>query len=365
MIKTVLILLIILIVSLVLTPLVMKLSVRLGIIDKPDPRKVHKNLIPRMGGLAIIISFFVGVYLFEIWDYNSNENINLWFVLAGILMIIILGIIDDKFMLGFKIKFLVQIFASLVVVLGGIEVNSLNIPLFNIETIELGMFSIPFTMLWIIGITNAINLIDGLDGLSSGVSVISLSSISFISYITGNEIISIVCLILIVSILGFMKYNFYPAKIFMGDTGSLFLGFMIGLLTVVSYKDVAVFSVLVPLFILAVPIGDTLLAIIRRLINKRPIGEADKSHLHHCLMKIGLSHRRTVLLIYLISIIFNIGAILLSENVVWLTLLVIIFSLALLEILIESTDIISKNYRPFRTVYNKFLNRKNRIIRKG
>lgn len=353
-------LLIILIVSLVLTPLIMKLSIKLGIVDKPDKRKVHKKLIPRMGGLAIIVSFFVGIIIFKLWDYNYVYSLNLWLVLIGVLLIVILGMLDDKYMLSAKIKFSVQIIATLIVVIGGVEVNVLTLPLFNIGEIDLGIFSIPFTVLWILGITNAMNLIDGLDGLSSGISIISLSSILFISFMTGNQFIYLTSLVLIVSTLGFMKYNFYPAKVFMGDTGSLFLGFMIGMITVISYKDVAVFSVLVPLFVLAVPIGDTILAILRRLINKKPIGEADKNHLHHCLMKIGLSHRSTVLLIYLISITFNVGAVLLSENVVWLTLIVLFVSLVLLEILIESTDIISSDYRPFRNIYYKIGKKKRR-----
>lgn len=187
---------------------------------------------------------------------------------------------------------------------GGLEVEFINLPFFT-DTLQFGIFSIPITILWIVAIINAINLIDGLDGLAGGVSTIALVTIATMALIKGDLFVAMVALTVIGSTLGFLKYNFHPAKIFMGDTGALFLGYIIAVLSLLGFKNVTMISLIVPIIILGVPISDTFFAIIRRIVNKQPISVADKSHLHHCLLDLGFTHKQTVLLIYaLVSLLW-------------------------------------------------------------
>src|SRR5699024_8737043 len=168
------------------------------------------------------------------------------------------------------------------------------------------------TLLWIVGITNAINLIDGLDGLAAGISAIALFSIAGMAVIMGNNYVATMALILFFSTIGFLRYNFHPPKIFMGDTGALFLGFMIAVLSLHGFKNVTILTFIIPIFILAVPIFDTLIAIVRRYVQNRPISSPDSSHLHHRLLKLGFTHKQTVIFIYALSGMFSLVAILFS-----------------------------------------------------
>ena len=204
--------------SIFLTPFVGKLAFKLGATDKPSERKVHSKIMPRMGGLAIFLSFFITFLLFtdDFWGAAA--------LLVGALVIILIGMADDIFELRAAPKFLGQVLAALIIVLwGGLKVEFINLPFFT-DTLEFGVFSIPITILWIVSIINAINLIDGLDGLAGGVSTIALVTIATMALIKGDLFVAMVALIVIGSTLGFLKYNFHPAKIFMGDTGALFLG---------------------------------------------------------------------------------------------------------------------------------------------
>lgn len=281
-------------ISILITPIVIKVAYKVGATDRPNKRKVHQTLMPRLGGLAIYISFLVGVLIFQPENQYSTS------IMIGSGIIIITGIFDDLFELSAKIKLLAQVIAAFVVVLyGGLEITFINLPLGGL--FEFGYLSIPLTILWIIGITNAINLIDGLDGLAAGVSSIALISISGMAIIMGNHYVVAIGSILLVSTLGFLYYNFHPAKIFMGDTGALFLGYMIAVLSLLGFKNVTFVSFIVPIIILGVPISDTVFAIVRRIINKQPISMPDKSHLHHCLLRLGYTHRQTVLLIYALA----------------------------------------------------------------
>ncbi|WP_163969564.1 glycosyltransferase family 4 protein [Oceanobacillus halotolerans] len=325
--------------ALSITPFVKKLAIKIGAVDQPNNRKVHKKIMPRLGGLAIFISFLIGVLVF------LPETIKAWPILVGGILIVAIGMLDDLYELTAKAKFTGQVVAALVTVLGGVQIEFMTLP-FG-ERIEFGLIGIPITILWIVGVTNAINLIDGLDGLAAGVSSIVLLTISAMAISMGNMLIALIGFILLGSTLGFLVYNFHPAKIFMGDTGSLFLGYMVSVLAVMGlFKNVAVFSLIVPIIILGVPILDTTLAIIRRIIHKKPLSAPDKSHLHHCLIQLGFSHRQTVILIYALSSLFSIAAVLFTRATVWGSTFLLIAILIVIELVVEITGIVGKNYRP-------------------
>ncbi|AKG03884.1 undecaprenyl-phosphate alpha-N-acetylglucosaminyl 1-phosphate transferase [Salimicrobium jeotgali] len=334
------------IVAIIVTPLVKKLAVYIGATDKPDPRKVHKVLMPRLGGLAIFISFIIGYFLF------MPPTPIFWPVLFGAAIIIITGVWDDLRELSAKWKLAGQILAAAVVVYAGegVVVTFVNIP-FTDNTLEFGMFSEIITMIWIIAITNAINLIDGLDGLAAGVSSIALLTISGMAITMGNVFVVFAGLMMLGSTVGFLIYNFYPAKIFMGDTGALFLGFMISVLSLLGFKNVTLFSFVIPVIILGVPISDTVFAIVRRKLQNRPMSAPDKSHLHHNLLNLGYSHPETVLVIYTISALFSLAAVVFSQATLYGALLVIGFLILMLELLVEFTGLIGKDYRPILNLF--------------
>jgi UDP-GlcNAc:undecaprenyl-phosphate/decaprenyl-phosphate GlcNAc-1-phosphate transferase len=325
--------------AILFTPLVKKLAFKIGATDSPNHRKVHQNVMPRLGGLAIFISFMIGILL-----VNPDSPYHLAIVLGSI-VILFTGMIDDIKEISPKVKLSGQIIAALiVVVMGDIKVEFINLP-FGGE-IDFGIFSIPITMIWIIGITNAINLIDGLDGLAAGVSTIALLTIAGMAAVMGNGYVMMIALILAVSTFGFLRYNFHPAKIFMGDTGALFLGYMIGVLSLLGFKNVTFISLIIPVIILGVPISDTFFAIIRRLVNKQPLSAPDKSHMHHCLMRTGFSHRQAVLLIYAMAAVFGLTAFIFSQATVWGSLIVILALLITIELIVEKIGLIREDYKP-------------------
>jgi len=324
--------------TLLLTPLIKKLAIRIGAVDKPNQRKVHMKVMPRLGGLAIYISFIAGVLLLQPDSPHSLP------ILLGSLIIVITGMVDDVRELSPRVKLIGQLAAALVVVLSGIHVEFINLPFGG--QLEFGIFSIPLTILWIVGVTNAINLIDGLDGLAAGVSSIALLTISGMAIIMGDAYVTVLGLILMASTIAFLFYNFYPAKIFMGDTGALFLGYMISVLSLLGFKNVTFISLIIPALILGVPISDTFFAIIRRLVHKQPLSAPDKSHLHHCLLRLGFSHRQVVLIIYAIAAMFSLAAFIFSMATLWGSLIFIGVILITIEIFVESIGLIGKDYKP-------------------
>ncbi|MBS4213127.1 glycosyltransferase family 4 protein [Neobacillus rhizophilus] len=345
--------------SIFLTPLVKKLAFKIGATDKPNQRKVHQKIMPRLGGLAIYISFLIGIFViqpnesFNLHLINPDGHVHLALIL-GSLIIILTGAIDDVKEISPKVKLLGQILASLVIIIyGNIKVEFINLP-FGGGQLDFGIFSIPFTMVWIVGITNAINLIDGLDGLAGGVSSIALFSIAGIAFITGNPYVTIVALIAAVSTLGFLVYNFHPAKIFMGDTGALFLGFLISVLSLLGLKSVTVMSLVIPVIILGVPVSDTFFAIIRRLVNKQPLSAPDKSHLHHCLLKAGYSHRQTVLMIYAMSAVFGLAGFIFSQATIRGSVIILLTILIIIEIFVEKIGLIREDYKPLLNLIRGF-----------
>jgi UDP-GlcNAc:undecaprenyl-phosphate/decaprenyl-phosphate GlcNAc-1-phosphate transferase len=334
--------------SIAMTPIVIKFAHLIGATDKPNHRKVHQKVMPRIGGLAIYISFIIGLLIIR-----PNDEFILPIIL-GSLVIIITGFFDDILELSAKLKLAGQLVAALIVVMGGVQVDFINLPFGG--QLEFGFFSIPLTVLWIVGITNAVNLIDGLDGLAAGVSSIALITISFMAFLKGDIFVMSMGLIVLASTLGFLFYNFHPAKIFMGDTGALFLGYLISVLALLGFKNVTMISLIIPLIILGVPISDTFFAIVRRKVNKQPLSAPDKSHLHHCLLKAGYTHRQTVLIIYAIAVMFGVAAIIFSMATVWGALLVIGVLLIAIELFVESIGLVNQNYQPIlKLVRAKYL----------
>lgn len=310
-----------------------------NITDKPNQRKVHSNPVPTMGGLAIFASFLLGLLILQPSSVYHSA------IICGAFLIIGLGILDDLFCLSPKVKFAIQLLAaSLVIFWGGLQVEFINLPFGG--RIEFGLFSSVITMLWIVGITNAINFIDGLDGLAAGVSAIALMTIAIMAIAIGDLYVATMALILFFSTTGFLRYNFHPAKIFMGDTGALFLGYMISVLALLGFKNVTVISFIIPIFILGVPISDTLIAIIRRFINKQNISSPDKSHLHHRLLRLGFTHTQSVLIIYALSMMFSVAAILFSMTTIWGSVLIFLIALLVIQVLIEHLELINSSYKP-------------------
>jgi len=294
-------------VSFTLTPVMKKVAVAVGAVDKPDQRKVHKGMMPRIGGIAIYFGFVVAVLL-----SGSIDRPVAGLLVSGSL-IMILGLVDDIKGISPKLKLLGQVLAGLVLVFFGVEVEFITNP-FNGKIIFLGYYlSIPVTVFWVTGISNAVNLIDGLDGLAAGVSTIAAVTLAVVAWTQGQYLAVSLALFLAAGSLGFLRYNFYPAQLFMGDCGSLFLGFNLGALAVMGLsKGATVISLFIPVIILGIPIMDTFFAIIRRFNNKKPIFQADKGHLHHCLLEMGLSHRQTVLVIYSVTFLLGSSAVLLT-----------------------------------------------------
>ncbi|KAA8785553.1 UDP-GlcNAc:undecaprenyl-phosphate GlcNAc-1-phosphate transferase [Paenibacillus sp. 4624] len=340
--------------ALALTPLVKKFAVRIGAMDTPNARKVHTRIMPRLGGLGIFLAFIITVAALlpfvSAWFTTRDMSFVSAFLVGGSIIVLI-GALDDRFELSAKVKLLGQILAASVVVFGfNIRVDFVNIPFQDAYSSLETWVSIPLTILWIVGVTNAINLIDGLDGLAAGVSGIAIGTIAVMSFLMGNTMIALMCLVLLGSIIGFLFFNFHPAKIFMGDTGSLFLGFSLAMLSMLGFKQIAVVSFITPLIIIGVPLSDTLFAIIRRAVQRKPIFSPDKGHLHHCLRELGFSHRQTVLIIYGIAAFFGVLAIIQSSAAMfeanWVTFVVICIMMFFLQVGAEVIGLVSKTRKP-------------------
>lgn len=301
----------------------------------PNKRKVHKVPMPRLGGLGIFLTFLFGYMLFGVQSIQMNA------ILIGAFIIIIVGVIDDISPLGAKTKLLGQtIAASIVLFYGGIILD--KITLGNLH-INFGIFAYPLTILFIVGCINIINLIDGLDGLSTGtcsIFYITIGIIAFMKASFGGLDVSLAFIMLGAS-LGFLMHNFHPAKIFSGDSGSMFQGFMIATISLLGFKTVSMTSFFIPILLLGIPILDTLFAIIRRTIKKEPIYMPDKKHLHHQLLNLGLSHKNTVLAIYAMNILFAFASIIYALNDKKLGMIIYIIILLLITFMITKTSIIA------------------------
>jgi len=304
-----------LLITIVLIPMANRLAIRIHAIDVPDVRKVHDHPIPRSGGTAMAAGVIFAVLLL----LPKNPALVSYLIGSGI--IVIFGLIDDFRGMGFKGKFAAQIAAALIVVLvGDVKVTNLG-SLLPDGWILPGFIAIPFTVLIIVAVTNAINLSDGLDGLAGGISLLGFCCIAYLAYLVGETAVVVVAACLAGAIFGFLRFNTYPATIFMGDSGSQFLGFSAIVLSLMITQKSTPLSPLLPLIILGFPILDTVLVMAQRIAERRPLFSADKNHLHHRLIKVGLFHTEAVMTIYIVQAFLVIAAIFLKYHAEWLLLI--------------------------------------------
>ncbi len=299
-------------VSFASTPIVKGFAQKVGAIDVPrDGRRVHDHPIPRMGGLAIFLGFLISVVLFI--DITREVR----GILLGAVLIVACGAIDDVISLRAWIKLLVQIAAAVIAVLHGVVIEVFRNP--NIfsdnEALILGALAVPVTILWIVGITNSVNLIDGLDGLAVGVSTIASTTMFVVALLVSEGGVAVILAALMGACLGFMPYNLNPAKIFMGDTGSLLLGYVLATVSVVGmFKFYAIVTFVVPILALFLPLFDTLCAIVRRLLRGQSPMHPDRGHLHHRLIDMGLSQKQAVAVLYSLSAVLGLCAVVLATS---------------------------------------------------
>ncbi|MFA1822489.1 glycosyltransferase family 4 protein [Virgibacillus oceani] len=337
----------------IITYLVKKLAIKLGAVDFPNYRKIHTKVTPRLGGLAIFAGFLIGLL------YLSPSHPNLPEIILGSTVIIITGALDDRYGLRPGVKLTGQLIAASFLISDGLIIDRLTLPF--IGTIELGFLSVLITILWVVGITNAINLIDGLDGLATGVTTIALVSIFIMAMIDVQVMVAYLSIVLIGANLGFLYHNFHPAKIYMGDTGSNFLGYMIAVVSMLGlFKNIALFSFIIPVIVLAVPIFDTFFAIVRRAYNKENIMAADNKHIHYQLIRLGYSHRKTVLIIYGFSALFGVMAILFSNASITTSLIITFLVLVLLHIFAEIVGLVIGGKRPVLDMLGRVFGRKRK-----
>ncbi len=293
------------------TPTVIALANKIKAIDIPkDARRVHNKPIPLIGGLAIFYGFVVSVLCFAVVDKA------LMGILVGSVIMVTVGVVDDMRNLDARVKLIFQLLSASIVIYCGVDIEYIANPLSHWvgpQYISLGLWKIPITMIWIVGITNAVNLIDGLDGLAAGVSTIASVALLSLTIISQNLNAAIVAAALAGAGFGFLPYNFNPAKIFMGDTGSTFLGFVLACISIQGVmKMYALVSFVVPVLILGLPVFDTLFAIIRRIIKRKPIMAPDRGHLHHRLLDMGFSQKQTVTILYTLTSLLCLTAVVMA-----------------------------------------------------
>lgn len=316
-------------ISFVLTPVVKSFAKQVGAIDMPDKeRHLHAHPIPRMGGLSIFIGFLLSVLLF------ASITTQVRGILLGAILIVVVGAVDDVLNLNAWLKFGIQIIAAVIAVLHGVIINVVTNPLLmtNEQALTIGILAVPVTILWIVGVTNSVNLIDGLDGLACGVSAIASLSILVVAVIVPDSNINVAVILaaLCGACLGFIPYNLNPAKIFMGDTGALLLGYILATVSVVGmFKFYAIVTFVVPVLALAIPLFDTIFAVIRRTAKGQSPFHADRGHLHHRLIDMGLNQKQAVAVLYALSAILGLAAVVLnSTGLTRIILAIIAFAIA-------------------------------------
>ena len=355
--------------SAILTPLVRRFSLKVGAVDHPNARRINKVDMPSGGGLAIFLTFVIATlvilpliskdYTYPWW--REPYQVYILPVVIGALVIVVTGYLDDIFELKPLPKLLgIVIAATIVWAFTDFRFDSFKFP-FGGPLIHFNPLVTCFlTILWIVAITNAINLIDGLDGLVSGVSIISLVTMAIVSYFflpKADLFLTLTILVMVAAIAGFLPYNYHPASIYLGDTGALFIGFMIGVLSLQGLKNSTAVAVVTPVIILGVPILDTVVAIIRRTLSGQKFYEPDKLHLHHRLLSMGFSHRGAVWMVYAIAFIFSLIALLLNVSSRFGGVLLIFGLLFALEIFIEGLGIWGENRTPLFNAF-KFIGNK-------
>jgi UDP-GlcNAc:undecaprenyl-phosphate/decaprenyl-phosphate GlcNAc-1-phosphate transferase len=297
-----------------LTPLARRLALAVGAVDEPGARRVHTRRVPRMGGIAIVLGFFAPLIALAIIGTHAGLVLSsaprfTAGLLVGAGLIVAAGLLDDARGIGAKTKLAIQVAAAAAAFVGGMRIDSVDLPL--VGTFHLGVLALPATIIWIVGIVNAINLIDGLDGLAAGVTFFACLTNFAIASLTGNLFILVIAASLGGAVVGFLFYNFNPAQIFMGDSGSLFLGFVLACMSLAgagTQKSPTLVAIVVPILALGLPIMDLLLTIARRFLERRSVFSADRGHIHHRLLDMGLTHRRAVFSLYLLSVAFTVVA---------------------------------------------------------
>lgn len=366
------------IVAFMATPYTIKIAEKIGAVDIPkDKRRMHKKAMPKFGGPAVILGFLVSViYLLVVMSMEHTINLfgteeygkKLLGLFLGILVISITCIIDDIKTIKPIVKLAGQLLAAIIAVSFGIRIDEITLPFVNNVEIQ-EILSIIITIGWIVGVTNAINLIDGLDGLSSGISVISAVSLLIIFVLNGSPLVSIVLIAALAgALVGFLPFNFAPAKTFIGDTGSNFLGFSLSIISILGVaKTYTVAVIVLPLIVLGLPIFDTIWAIIRRLIKGKSIKaifKADKGHLHHRIVAKGFSQKQAVLILYGISATFGIFAVILLDSGIWkalsfLIMVIVALALGYRNFKVEKSDTQRYECVECKYIYNpKFGNEK-------
>lgn len=319
--------------SAILTPITIKLAYKVGAVDIPkDARRVHSKTMPRMGGLAFILGFFVSI-IYMLLTGGIADTTNLFGFFIGLAIIASVGFLDDVYQLKAWQKLIAQMIAAIVVIASGLRICYINIPFLTLYGLN-DILSIIITFGWIIGVTNALNLIDGLDGLATGVSAISTLSLSVIFILNGSgELPLLLTIALLGGLIGFLPYNFNPAKTFMGDVGSNSLGFILATVSMIGMAKTYTFmAIILPVVILGLPIFDTLFAIFRRILHHKSIMEADRGHLHHRLIDAGLTQKQAVLVLYAVTAILGILAVVILESSIWKVIMLVAI-LAVLSVL--------------------------------
>ena len=305
-----------------LMPMVMRLATRLGAVSRPGGRHVHGRVTPLLGGLAIAVAFFAGVIVaFPSVLAHASARIPdtklLVGLAAGAIGMVVLGFVDDTRGMRALKKLGIQAAIAFGVCLCGLQIHSVYVPF--VGGVSLGVLSIPITVFWIVAVINAVNLIDGLDGLAGGVAFFAALTNLAVALIVGNDFFALVMATLMGATLGFLVFNFNPARVFMGDTGSYFLGFVLASVSAIGphHKTSTAVSILVPILALGLPIFDTAFAMLRRFLKRQPIFGADRGHIHHRLLDLGLTPRRAVLTLYAVSLVFTFTAIIIALGRDW------------------------------------------------
>ena len=309
-------------VTFVTVPAAKRIAVLVGAIDYPSNRRINTKPIPRCGGIALYFGLvaaafavFLGARFFgwEIDNLYELENVNYIMLYIGITLMFLVGLIDDITQLSPLVKFGGQIAAALIVVLAGISIGTVRVPITG-EYIDFGLFDMPVSVLYLVVFVNIINLIDGLDGLASGVVAIVSTALLYIVVTRGNMIFAFACIAVIAVCLAFLRYNFFPASVFMGDSGSMLLGMVVGIVSIVGVARTQSFVIMaVPLAIAGVPVLDTISAIVRRLRGHQSIGQADTNHIHHRLLRSGLSQKRSVAVLWACSAVLAVAGCVISS----------------------------------------------------
>jgi UDP-GlcNAc:undecaprenyl-phosphate GlcNAc-1-phosphate transferase len=309
-------------VAVVLTPLVRRMALRMGVVDLPGGRRVHQTSTPRLGGIAIF--FAVMLPLTALFFVESsvatavqNNQLRVMAMLVGGLFMAAMGAYDDLRGIRALYKLYGQIAVGALAFSCGLRIDSIFLPF--VGSLEMGIFALPITIFWVVGVINAVNLIDGLDGLAAGIVFFAALTNFIVAYVTGSIVVGAIMATTLGALLGFLLFNFNPARIFMGDSGSYFLGYLLATAALMGASQKASTSValLAPVIALGVPIFDTLFAVVRRFLERRPLFAPDRGHLHHRLLDMGITHRRAVLILYGVSILFTAAAIGISLGRNW------------------------------------------------